>query len=47
MTDFLQWWADHWPLIPFVIAMAPVIYHGWRRAYSDYLWWRGERRREP
>lgn len=21
MTDFLSWWADHWPLIPIVVAL--------------------------
>ena len=19
MTDFIAWWADHWPLIPFIV----------------------------
>lgn len=28
MTDFLSWWADHWPLIPFVVVSFPAIYIG-------------------
>lgn len=36
MTDFLSWWADHWPLVPFLI---PVF-----AASLDYLWRRWKRR---
>lgn len=27
MTDFLSWWADHWPLIPVIILFIPVIWN--------------------
>lgn len=54
MTDFLSWWADHWPLIPF---LAPVVLAGllylWER-WVDRQFWKfmtstslGKWRREP
>ncbi len=46
MTDFLSWWADHWPLIPALIAWC------WAFAYLT-AWFLDirmlgiKRRREP
>ena len=41
MTDFLSWWADHWPLVP-IIALYPwYALKIW--AFGDWL----KRRREP
>ena len=30
MTDFLSWWADHWPLIPALIAYFAWEAYKWR-----------------
>jgi len=43
MTDFVSWWADHWPLVP---ILAPAIYYSWRIFVLDLLNWL-KRRREP
>lgn len=42
MTDFLSWWAAHWPLVPVLIAV--VLW------YNRQFWLIGQmlkRRREP
>ena len=35
MTDFLSWWADHWPLIPVIILFAPRIYWDWKAVIEN------------
>ena len=29
MTDFAQWWLDHWPLIPVLVFIVPSAWFGW------------------
>lgn len=51
MTDFLAWWADHWPLVPFVVLvilmLLPQTIFWWTIGYQMLVkGWR-KRRREP
>ena len=44
MTDFLSWWADHWPLVP-VLVLYPM-YAWFLFPYIEKLYTK-LRRREP
>ena len=33
MTDFLSWWADHWPLIPALILI--FLRPSWRHDHDE------------
>lgn len=48
MTDFLAWWADHWPLVP-ILVLYPVFneWLGTKTAFAILNWHEWKRRREP
>ena len=43
MTDFLSWWADHWPL---AVVVWPGVYLAWYWMFDALKRWL-KRRREP
>ena len=45
MPDFIQWWLDHWPLIPVLIYIAPAAWVGWEWLVIDPLRKRWRKRR--
>ena len=46
MTDFAQWWLDHWPLIPVLVFIVPSAWFGWEWGVIYPIRKRWRKRRE-
>ena len=39
IIDFIQWWLDHWPLIPVLILFLPGLFNDFRQLWLDWSWY--------